>query len=68
MDNPIKFNPSAHCTLCARQLIRDRNYSDTSATRVLTVTGVRICPRHDLAGPVPAYPVRVVEALSRPAA
>lgn len=56
-----KLNAGPHCTLCADQLVRDRNYIGNSATRV-TVGAAQLCPTHDLAGPVTAYSVRVREA------
>lgn len=57
-----KLNDSAHCTLCADALVRDRSYVGNSATRI-SVGGAQLCPTHDLAGPSSAYPVHVLAAI-----
>lgn len=60
-----RLNTGPHCTLCADQLVRDRNYIGNSATRV-TVGAAQVCPTHDLAGPRGAYSARVLEAIGHP--
>jgi len=58
----MKLNKTPHCTLCAEHLVRNRDPFGNSSTRV-DVSGVQICPVHDLVGPVVAYPSHVRDAM-----
>jgi hypothetical protein len=60
----VHVNRGPLCRLCREDLRRLGEPAGAATRARVPVRGVMVCPTHDLAGPVAAYPVAVVEAVS----